>query len=144
MRYLTFALLLLGFMAGGQSAERQVIATMGGSASSGSLYASHTIGQPFSGSATAGSITLTQGFEQGAVNDISLEEESLGKLSIFPNPVKRSLVLEVSQWEGSQLGVSLMDVSGKVLLRKEWRNLNGQTKRSLNVADLAPGEYFLR
>jgi len=59
-----------------------------------------------------------------------------GELKIFPNPASSLITLQGLN-EGEK-EITISDVTGKLLLRKELSNEN-----SVDVSDLAPGIYFL-
>lgn len=145
MRYLiTLFAWGIAASASAQTAQRQVLSSYGGSASSSQVYVSHTAGQLMVGTETAGTITLTQGFEQGQASTVSIDEKQLGKMLIFPNPVSNTLNFKATQFEGNELQVEMIDLSGKIILSEKWNNLNKSIDRQIAVGQLPAGEYLLK
>ncbi len=64
-----------------------------------------------------------------------------GEISIFPNPAHNHLMLKVPE-DYKMFSVECMDVTGRLLFRKECAN--GNTPQQINVSELNSGIYFLR
>ncbi|MDY0143561.1 MAG: T9SS type A sorting domain-containing protein, partial [Bacteroidales bacterium] len=67
---------------------------------------------------------------------------SNGKFEIYPNPTRNKCQLSITNYKG-ELKYSLLDIQGKVIIRK---NLNVKTEQieDIKVEDLLPGMYFIR
>lgn len=68
---------------------------------------------------------------------LSVDKNELPQLSIFPNPAKHELIVDINSNEPTS--IDLVDVSGKIVLSDE---LTGST--TLDVSSLKSGIYFVR
>jgi predicted esterase len=73
----------------------------------------------------------------------SLEDE----LKVFPNPFSNSLNVNLKTIIDKQITLRLLDINGKVVLKKELGNIKGQRIITINSSELekmAPGTYILQ
>jgi len=64
---------------------------------------------------------------------------------VFPNPAREKIQLEWNLSESSIVNAQLFDLSGKLILEKNYNSISNLTQtESLNLTNLSPGEYFLR
>ncbi|GAB4416923.1 MAG: hypothetical protein OHK0039_26660 [Bacteroidia bacterium] len=111
----------MGLLAGpwvyGQlSIERQVVAASGGLGSAGTLTVSSTAGEPTTTTLIAGTLVLTQGFQQdGAGTSDAITSGLSVAYRIFPNPTTDLLAVELVSPAHMQVRVSLCDAAGRVL-----------------------------
>lgn len=138
-------LFLLGFSlfalsASAQSIERQVIGSTGGNFT-GSIQLDWTVGEVVINTATAGSVILTQGFQQppAAVNSI----KSLQKISdviVSPNPTDGFIKVE---WKTTVFtgNLTIYDATGRVV----WNSHQQAIKSTpIDISKLSPGIYNLQ
>ncbi len=143
-KLLTIILVLLSFTGFSQTVSRSVLAS-GGSVYSGSSYiVTSTIGEPVIGTATQGSYTVTQGFEQGyftapdKINDITVNYR------MYPNPVQNILYLELSADKAPNLNMSIFDVNGHCVISNEINFAGNSAKISQDVSNFAIGTYLIK
>ncbi|MDC7240182.1 MAG: T9SS type A sorting domain-containing protein [Spirochaetales bacterium] len=130
-------LLVIPIYSLGQSIDRQVVSTAGGTFESSSISISWTLGELAIGTFSVGDIMLTQGFHQGSLEVNSIEDIELNfKLKAYPNPVTDFLVIETDR-----LGVffQIVDSNGKVLLNG---NIENETQE-IDFTNFTSGFYFL-
>ncbi|MCW3107991.1 MAG: regulatory domain of in-like proprotein convertase, partial [Segetibacter sp.] len=65
------------------------------------------------------------------------------QLSIFPNPVKGTLYLQLSSTKNEQLSVQIVDMKGSVLQQQQVTVSVGNMSLSFNASKLAKGTYVL-
>lgn len=143
-RSLTFTLLAGAFsVCMAQSDPPDVFSTAGGDGSSSTERMSWTIGEPVTNTVSAGSNTMTQGFQQPWAEVITLVPELTEQtdgISVYPNPTRH--VLHVRYPDGSSTGdrIELTDGRGQLLLQD---HVQGATT-DLDLSSYASGNYFLR
>jgi hypothetical protein len=87
---------------------------------------------------------LTQGFHQPSFSLTSSYASKIADIDIlvYPNPTNRNLNVKLSLDAYDTLKLSLLDVSGKLLLNREY---HGQVfNESLALENLSAGVYFLK
>ena len=135
---------LLGFhLLSAQSIDRQVISTLGFSTS----QMSATIGEPVTATFISGSFTLSQGFQQGEkLPTVGIKDQlqTLVTYTLYPNPAREQLTLELNSDQWLQLQLQVIDLRGKVVLAGQDIQVSGFTSQQLNVSRLAAGTYLLR
>jgi hypothetical protein len=72
-------------------------------------------------------------------NDLS--EILTNKLSIYPNPVKDNLNINIKDFSGDIL-VKIMDVNGREVFNKNINNFN--RSKELDLSSFSSGIYFLK
>lgn len=97
--------------------------------------------------ATAGSNTVTQGLLQPVyLSNADIHEETSGAQDpfiLFPNPSDGQIFLQPHLGNGTQLDLTLVDLSGKVLLRRQAVLYHGNEAQSVDLNTYASGMYIL-
>lgn len=73
------------------------------------------------------------------IDELSLIDE----IKLYPNPAREQLTLELSSSEMLQAGIEITDLSGRAVLRQDFRLVPGLNRQVLDVAALASGMYNL-
>lgn len=123
-----------------QSLKHNVISAAGNHVSGASVSLSWTLGELVIQTIESTSSLLTQGFHQGELEVVSIEDfyEVFGKIEIYPNPTAHFLYIERTN-RTSSLFLELIDLNGKTILQNQLRDLKGQ----INLEQLASGIYML-
>lgn len=134
-------LLLLGIGLAGLQAQENINAT-GANASGSGGSVSYSIGQVFYNTNTGTNTSMSQGVQQPY--EISVTT-NIGKLkgitlSAYPNPTYNYLILEIKEFEFSNLNFHLYDMNGKLL--QIHKIIDNQT--SIIMKTLVPATYFLK
>ncbi|MEL6674619.1 MAG: T9SS type A sorting domain-containing protein [Bacteroidota bacterium] len=136
---LSITLTLASWNLGAQGLAPEVVASAGELYTSSSLQVEWTLGELMTETYT-GSVVLTQGFHQPALQVTSIDDfaAALGPIKVYPNPVAGRLTIEQ---EKSQplLGI-LFDLQGRVLLQQAL----SMTSHTLDLSHLPAGMYVLR
>ena len=72
---------------------------------------------------------------------ISLNSQAI--LSVYPNPVKSNLSLQIANTKDENVTLQVVDMLGKVLKQQSAQLYNGINNVSLSVSDLARGNYII-
>lgn len=70
-------------------------------------------------------------------------KSSYTQLTIFPNPVKETLFIQLSSTKADKLTLQITDIQGKVLQQQTDEVGIGNTSLSINTATLTKGSYIL-
>ena len=137
-RKLLFSLLLSVCCLGAFAQPHELVSASGASFKNSSGYISYSIGEVITTTLTSSSAILTQGFHQTRLRTVPVINQSAIQMSVFPNPVKDLLILQI----GDPLGFDylLYDVRGGLLERGQV--LDERTE--INFSALAPAVYILR
>ena len=137
-RKLLFSLLLSVCCLGAFAQPHELVSASGASFKNSSGYISYSIGEVITTTLTSSSAILTQGFHQTRLRTVPVINQSAIQMSVFPNPVKDLLILQI----GDPLGFDylLYDVRGGLLERGQV--LDERTE--INFSALAPAIYILR
>lgn len=76
------------------------------------------------------------------VSSIS-ESEYIVNPRVYPNPVENYLQVEFSLPTNMELVMTVLDYSGKELLKEKSKCFNGENRKQFNVSGLASGNYIL-
>lgn len=118
---------------------QEVVSTQGDYYTNSATSVSFTIGETVIDTGTSGSVDLTQGFQQTNWNFVGLEDLKPGfTASVFPNPVRASLTIEVDVFENVRY--ELLDEQGRLISTGD---LQG-TQTQIEASALAPGAYSIR
>jgi hypothetical protein len=104
---------------------------------------------PNGGIDNAGKATIPEAVDNGYVYGTvaNVAEMDLSQpdaiFAIAPNPATNSTVLSINLNQEAEIGLSIIDMSGKVLAERNYGNLNGSSTISLNTSNLNPGVYFV-
>ena len=133
-----FTLLLSFWCIGAFAQPHELVSASGASFQNSSGYISFSIGEVITTTLTSSSAILTQGFHQTRLRTVPVINQSAIQMSVFPNPVKDLLILQI----GDPLGFDylLYDVRGGLLERGQV--LDERTE--INFSALAPAVYILR
>lgn len=132
-----FTLLLCFWCIGALAQPHELVSASGASFQNSSGYISYSIGELITTTLTSSSATLTQGFHQTRLRTVPVENPLAIQMSVFPNPVKDLLILQI----GEPLGFDylLYDVRGGLIERGQV--LNERTE--IDFRALAPAIYIL-
>ncbi|PKR81280.1 hypothetical protein CW751_05525 [Brumimicrobium salinarum] len=152
MKTLRFLLLTSGMLiyheASGQlSADQMVIGSAGkGEVVSSSISASWTAGETAIQTQASGTLTLTEGFHQTNVDDLSIETNAPDiDLKLYPNPTHDKVYLGVNATEAQKINYDLFTSLGqKVNLPESSMSVDGYTEKTLDFGHLNKGTYLLR
>ncbi|MEI6765483.1 MAG: T9SS type A sorting domain-containing protein [Bacteroidota bacterium] len=149
----TIAVLLIFYLSAvfclGQSVERQVVATGGGSYTNGTTLAiDYTIGEIVISTISGSGSILTQGFQQpmpGSLVSVPENTEPAEDVLVFPNPANEQLHISISKPGAQPYEIAMMDQLGRlVYYERGFTAVLGGLTISLPVAHLATGTYFIR
>jgi len=73
----------------------------------------------------------------------SIYESQLSDFSIYPNPVKENLQISFSN-EENHFTVQLIDISGKIILNKDFTSSSDIKQENINISELSRGIYTLK
>jgi len=122
--------------------SQQVISPAGTHATGTNVQLSWTIGEPVIKTLTGTGVMLTQGFHQAMlfVDAVDPGRYAGIKLSVFPNPVRMDMNLEITGTGTYDLDYQLFDVAGKLLVMKKIELL----PERINMGVYPSGFYLLR
>ncbi|MGB1308709.1 MAG: M28 family peptidase [Oceanihabitans sp.] len=83
--------------------------------------------------------TCTEKSDCVLYNSLSVDEFNSNEFTIYPNPVKSHLVIEIAN-NSEKAAIELLDVTGKIILKKT----TSTSKTTLNLSALNSGVYFLK
>ena len=131
-----------------QEKNQSVIASAGEVSKSSTIVLEWTVGEPLIETVSSATSLYTQGFHQPVLEVHKLvgagEEGAPGKntIQIFPNPTTAIINVQLEKASEKPLLVSIMDVSGRVLLNNTFPV--NSTALKINVHRLSNGAYTLR
>jgi hypothetical protein len=130
-----------------QTAERQVIGSAGNFTALTDIQVSSTVGEVVVATASvAGTITLTQGFQQADGGNVGIDEPELGfSMNAYPNPTRNSVILDFTADRNLEVEIGLFDLQGKSFPLNETKlNISGNVKHSVDLSGMAAGNYFIK
>ncbi|MFA6923902.1 MAG: T9SS type A sorting domain-containing protein [Bacteroidales bacterium] len=137
---LLIGMLICGY-AYSQSVSPEVIASSGEYFIGTNATLSWTLGEPVTETFTGTNNILTQGFQQKYdIGAIIEEKENLYQISVFPNPVKDVLNVNINLGFDNQYTSQLFDMQGQLLTSNSF---TGNTE-NINMASFSVGSYFLK
>ena len=123
-----------------QSVDRNVAATSGNMLANVSATINFTIGEPIVGF-ISNETSIDQGFWAGSLFVEPLtEEENLGDILVYPNPVKDMLTLFTANKEIN--GIDLFSVNGQRVLKQLVDTQ--QLEHQIDMSHITRGVYVLR
>jgi len=133
----------------GQSIERYVISSMGGSYYNGSdLRIDFTAGESVITTLSATSNMLTQGFQQPYNDGQSTVQEYPGsefQATLFPNPVVDQLQVIIEHAGTSECRIFLYDLLGRMVAQSDFvPGADGHAEVTLDLSHLATAQYYIR
>jgi len=124
--------------------SQDVIPSTGANISGSSGSISYTVGQIVWTSYSGSSGTIAQGVQQPyEIWVYSSVDEQNGiqiQCSVFPNPVKDNLILQVKDNVADKMSYKLYDINGKILVKK---NMSGN-ETTISMSNLSAGTFFLK
>lgn len=104
-----------------------------------------TVGETVIGNATDGTIFLAQGFQQSNEVNLSIEDFQANlSLSVYPNPTKGEVFVDVDASKAMTLYYTLYDVTGrKMTLLNNTQQVDGHAQKRLDLTHLAEATYLL-
>lgn len=93
---------------------------------------------------THGRGLFTGVWEKDETSGINRNKLSGFDLNIFPNPASEYLNIKFNSEKPESILISIMDLSGKVLVQEKKENISGSYSIQLNIKELSTGSYFLR
>jgi len=137
------AILLLGLGLTGLQAQESVNAT-GGNASGSGGAVSYSVGQVVyqTHTGTNGSVTegVQQPYEISVLTGLAEAKDINLSVSAYPNPTTDYLILEIKDFELSNLNFRVYDMHGKLL---ETKKIEGKQTRIV-MSNLVPATYFIK
>ncbi len=82
-------------------------------------------------------------FTKELVSAVSVEEEMLDVLSIYPNPATNNVTLTFNAQTSESVLVTVLDLSGKVVLNSNLGNPSGLSQATLDITHLPSGVYVV-
>ena len=74
----------------------------------------------------------------------SLNEESLNKSEIFPNPSNGNITISVNSTNGNSARIEISNLLGQVVYTSENDLVEGNNDIKLNLSSLNAGQYIVR
>jgi len=111
--------------------------TITASFTSNTLATSRVATIVISGSGKSDSVTVTQ---DGYVSAPSLYELNI---TIYPNPVKDNLFIKFNDAILSDISISLVDVSGRLIIQRNFKHIDLDKEETLDLSSIKSGIYFI-
>jgi len=129
-----------------QSAERQVIGSAGGWASTATVQVSSTGGEAVITTGTSATVILTQGFQQNDGGPVGIEDVKTGlSINAFPNPSKGLVTLQLNAPNALEVTLQVFDISGKLTsLPVQKLQASGETTLHIDFSSMAAGNYYVK
>ncbi|MCB0517186.1 MAG: cadherin-like domain-containing protein, partial [Bacteroidetes bacterium] len=89
--------------------------------------------------------TDTSGVEDkyNIIPTLTRDKASTDAICVYPNPTKETLYLDYASKTTAESSLKIYDIWGRVVLEKSLATYAGFNQEQLNIADFAPGTYFL-
>lgn len=127
-----------------QSLSPTVIASTGGYFSNGSGSLSSTVAEmTMIETFHATTSILTQGFQQPADIETSIDETTLADVSIYPNPTNGQFSLTVNAPASGSASVSVYDLLGQTIQSQELAISSGLNRMAFDIRGCSTGIYML-
>lgn len=144
---LNMALCFATLFSQAQTIERQVVGSTGGTATSGNIIVTSTVGELAVSTQTSTNIILTEGYQQASdTNLISVKEiESITVMKLYPNPTRTSSNLEITANKDNVVAVTIYSAQGKLIKNSSFQLSAGkQSTIELDITNQASGVYFVK
>ncbi|MBC7511686.1 MAG: T9SS type A sorting domain-containing protein [Ferruginibacter sp.] len=129
-----------------QEKSPSVISSAGDVSKGGGLILEWTLGEPAVETLSTSTALYTQGFHQPVllVQKINKSQDmaAINNIIVYPNPATSVINLQLEKPSTSELVISLIDASGKLVLNNRLSTNSSFLK--LNVSNLRTGTYILR
>lgn len=128
-----------------QSIERQVIGSCGGYSAQTNVSASYTVGEAVIKTAAAGTIILTQGFQQPDNQSVGIIDVANNiKITAYPNPTTDKVLVEINAEVESQFSFNVYNALGQpVLLPAVMQQTGSNAIHQFDFSTLSPATYFI-
>lgn len=80
----------------------------------------------------------------GTVTGLKNHESFLSDMFVFPNPSAETINLNLNLKTAQKVSIELFDMTGKLVISKDFGILQGDTKQVINVNGISKGTYVLR
>lgn len=139
---LPYLLLILTFLVN-PSLAQESLNTSGGNALGIGGSASYSVGQTVYTNDTANGFSIANGVQQPyEISEIvgfeKADSISLA-LAIYPNPANEYLILEVKEFNLSNISFQLIDISGKLIITQKINSIQS----IVDMSQLSPAIYFI-
>ncbi|MCF8346476.1 MAG: T9SS type A sorting domain-containing protein [Bacteroidales bacterium] len=144
---LFYMMLLTNQLLFSQSVELSptVISSAGNYSEAEGVSLSWTLGEIAVSSLQSDNYLLAQGFQQSYPDNTGFVTDPIRwQIAIYPNPVKRLLRLQFDVPEPTDFMVEVQDVSGKLLLQKQYKQVFPGDVIPFDMSDYNYGVYFFR
>lgn len=137
------ALLLVAVPAFSQTKQSEVVASAGGSVQAGNVSVSFTVGEPATGTLSAGNVVMTQGFQQGYIDipDTEVEAALAKNVRLYPNPIKTTLFVELEEIPQGECVVKCYDMSGRMVGEVQYES---DPRMAIDMSNYPQGAYFVK
>ncbi|MFN8321901.1 MAG: T9SS type A sorting domain-containing protein [Chitinophagales bacterium] len=128
-----------------QSIERQVIGSSGGYSVQTNISASYTVGETVIQTAAAGTILLTQGFQQPDNQTVGIVDVVNNiQISAYPNPTTDKVIVEINAEAESQFSFQVFNALGQLVLLPTSLQQTGRVAvHQFDFSLLSPASYFI-
>ncbi len=127
-----------------QSLERKVVASGGTFATSANLQLDYTIGDLVVATGSAGTVIVTQGFQQGNTGSVGVTPPKVKTdLAVFPNPTQNEVFLKGSIEGVNNATLEIWDILGKKLGTVEVIIKDEQIDQKVDMSGFTAGQYQL-
>jgi len=138
MKKLFLSLLILTISMGAKS--QNVMSTLGGGSTVGTMSISYTVGEAVVSTIENNAIKLNQGFHQPRYVLTAIKETfPEGAVKVFPNPTTSILEVQLEGIALENIQISLTDVAGRNIATSKIHSMHWQT----DISNLADGYYVL-
>jgi hypothetical protein len=119
---------------------QQLFSTAGGTTTTAGAAISWSLGEPILGAGSNAGTQITSGFQQGYFSIIiGVQEVDPINLTLFPNPARDFVVLELQRDYQNEIELTVFNLSGVTVLEK---TISAHAKRiELDVSSLPAGPY---
>jgi hypothetical protein len=138
---LTVILVFAGFALYGQQISSDVIASSGDNfTSSSGISLSFSIGECVTETFSGSTVILSQGFQQGyyEVVSLSVNENIQVDMNVFPLPATDFITIELGE-QGEKYYAEIYDINGRIVLSEELTS----ESTNLNLMNFSLGTYIL-
>ena len=130
-----------------QSIERQVIGSTGGTAKTGGIIITSTVGEVAVSTSSTASILLAEGYQQALdSNSVSIAEiENTAKMKLYPNPTTNRAKLDITANFNSATTIAVYSLDGKLISSNSLTLTSGiESSIQIDVSAQASGVYIIR
>jgi hypothetical protein len=136
----------VSFAVDAQSIERSVIGSAGGVSTTASSIITWTVGETVVNTAGAGSVILTQGFQQPEISTGAVKTlKSDAGMKVYPNPSSGKFTLEKTESAPSnvrQVSIAVYDAAGKLVYVSGNLDISSGTY-NIDLSNLPGGFYSM-